>query len=193
MELNFVKKHPHLDPKTATEEGIKRALEYYDVQRVAESLDLIPIQVGDEVEIEWENGDVTQDTIIDDWGNKWRLKRDNWVYKGFNIVRLGDSLEIRDNKIELLEEDLSCVHMYLDDAGVARTDKDGKEYSIVGRIKLLEEKVVSKHKQISLDEKDIEERATKYATNSGMMSYVFPEKYEAYKQALNDLLKNDNE
>ena len=44
-------------------------------------------------------------------------------------------LDIKDNKIELLEEDLECIKMYLNDLKVPRTDKDGNEYSIVGRIK----------------------------------------------------------
>jgi len=47
--------------------------------------------------------------------------------------------QLKDNKIMLLEEDFWCVHKYLDDLGLPRTDKDGKEYSIVGRIKRLEE------------------------------------------------------
>ena len=50
------------------------------------------------------------------------------------------------NKIMLLEEDLWCVHKYLDDLELPRADKDGKEYSIVGRIKRLEERYL---KQIS--------------------------------------------
>jgi hypothetical protein len=47
---------------------------------------------------------------------------------------------IKDNKIMLLEEDLWCVHKYLDDLELPRVDKDSKEYSIVGRIKRLEER-----------------------------------------------------
>lgn len=45
---------------------------------------------------------------------------------------------IKDNQINLLEEDLWCVHEYLDDLKLPRTDESGKEYSIVGRIKRLE-------------------------------------------------------
>ena len=48
--------------------------------------------------------------------------------------------DMKDNKIMLLEEDLWCIHKYLDDLELPRTDKDGKEYSIVGRIKRLEER-----------------------------------------------------
>ena len=54
--------------------------------------------------------------------------------------------DIKDNKIMLLEEDLWCVHKYLDDLELPRTDKDNKEYSIVGRIKRLEERYL---KQLS--------------------------------------------
>jgi hypothetical protein len=48
--------------------------------------------------------------------------------------------DIKDNKIMLLEEDLWCVHKYLDDLELPRVDKDNKEFSIVGRIKRLEER-----------------------------------------------------
>jgi hypothetical protein len=50
-------------------------------------------------------------------------------------------LDIKDNKIELLEEDLECIRMYLDDLKIPRTDKDGNEYSIVGRIKWQSERM----------------------------------------------------
>jgi len=42
-----------------------------------------------------------------------------------------------------LEEDLWCVHKYLDDLELPKADKDGKEYSIVGRIKQLEERYLN--------------------------------------------------
>ena len=47
-------------------------------------------------------------------------------------------MDIKDNKIMLLNEDLECVHLYLDDKGVPRQDDEGETYSIVGRIKQLE-------------------------------------------------------
>jgi hypothetical protein len=50
------------------------------------------------------------------------------------------SNEIKDNIINLLEEDLWCVHKYLDDLELPRTDDNGETYSIVGRIKRLEKK-----------------------------------------------------
>ena len=43
-----------------------------------------------------------------------------------------------ENKIQLLQEDIECVHMYLDDKQVPRKNNNGIEYSIVGRIKRLE-------------------------------------------------------
>ena len=43
------------------------------------------------------------------------------------------------NKIELLEEDILCVHKCLDDAGVPREDKSGQQYSIWGRVLLFKE------------------------------------------------------
>ena len=44
------------------------------------------------------------------------------------------------------KEDIECVHMYLDDKHIPRKDSEGREYSIVGRIKRLEE---SFQKQLS--------------------------------------------
>ena len=63
--------------------------------------------------------------------------------------------DMKDNKIMLLEEDLWCVQKYLDDLELPRTDKDGKEYSIVGRIKKLEERYL----------KQMSEIETKYGNN----------------------------
>jgi hypothetical protein len=56
--------------------------------------------------------------------------------------------ELKDNKIMLLEEDLWCVHRYLDDLKIPRVDKDEKEYSIVGRIKRLEERYLKQMSEI---------------------------------------------
>jgi hypothetical protein len=50
-----------------------------------------------------------------------------------------EDYDIKDNKIMLLEEDLECVNMYLDDLKLPRTDNKGNEYSIVGRIKILQQ------------------------------------------------------
>lgn len=44
--------------------------------------------------------------------------------------------DIKDNKIMLLEEDIECVHMFLDSLGSPRGDEHGT-YSIIGRIKKL--------------------------------------------------------
>lgn len=49
-------------------------------------------------------------------------------------------LDIKDNRIMLLEEDLESVHMYLDTQGVPRKDETGEAYSIVGRIKQMEKR-----------------------------------------------------
>lgn len=45
-----------------------------------------------------------------------------------------EPFDIRDNKIELLAEDIECVHKYLDDMKVARV-LDERNLSIVGRFK----------------------------------------------------------
>lgn len=49
-------------------------------------------------------------------------------------------MDIKDNQISLLEENLDCVHMYLDTLNISRTDDKNETYSIVGRIKLLEKR-----------------------------------------------------
>jgi len=54
--------------------------------------------------------------------------------------------EMLKNQVELLQEEIDCVNMYLDDKHIPRKDSKGKEYSIIGRIKRLEE---SFQKQLS--------------------------------------------
>jgi hypothetical protein len=51
--------------------------------------------------------------------------------------------DITGNQIMHLKEDIECVHMYLDDLELPRADSKGEEYSIVGRIKRLEERMYS--------------------------------------------------
>jgi hypothetical protein len=38
-----------------------------------------------------------------------------------------------------LAEELECANMYLDDLNIPKKDESGNEYSIVGRIKYLEQ------------------------------------------------------
>lgn len=56
-----------------------------------------------------------------------------------NRIKMEKEKEMLENKINLLEEDLEAVHMYLDDKLLPREDYKGRKYSIVGRIKRLEE------------------------------------------------------
>jgi hypothetical protein len=58
--------------------------------------------------------------------------------KPLNQNRMEKKESIMENKIQLLQEDIECVHIYLDDKQVPRKDDNGREYSIVGRIKRLE-------------------------------------------------------
>ena len=57
-------------------------------------------------------------------------------------------MNIKDNKIMLLEEDLECVHLYLDDKEIKRQDSKGNTYSIVERIKWLEERLIKKYSDL---------------------------------------------
>ena len=59
------------------------------------------------------------------------LKR---FWKGFQPKLTPKDIQMLINKIELLEEDIECVHLYLDNIGIDRKDGD-KMLSIVGRIK----------------------------------------------------------
>jgi hypothetical protein len=48
-------------------------------------------------------------------------------------------INLLQNKNELLEEDMECIHLYLDNFDIPRIDiKTNQNYSIVGRIKYLE-------------------------------------------------------
>jgi len=46
---------------------------------------------------------------------------------------------IKNNQIELLKEDFECIHIYLDDINIPRQDESGELYSLVGRVKYLEQ------------------------------------------------------
>lgn len=59
------------------------------------------------------------------------LKR---FWKGFQPKLTPKDIQMLINKIELLEEDIECVHLYLDNIGIDRKDGD-KMLSIVGRLK----------------------------------------------------------
>jgi hypothetical protein len=52
---------------------------------------------------------------------------------------LGDQkiVEMLENKIQLLEEDIACVHKYLDNLNAQKCDSNNQPYSIVGRIRCL--------------------------------------------------------
>jgi len=67
---------------------------------------------------------------------KFLAKETLWLAKLKPKKKSNDS--IKDNKIEQLQEDIECVHMYLDDKKIPREDENGETYSIVGRIKRLE-------------------------------------------------------
>lgn len=51
---------------------------------------------------------------------------------------INQAFQIYANKTEILKEDIECVHMYLDDKQVPRQNKNWRDYSMVGRIKILE-------------------------------------------------------
>ena len=50
-----------------------------------------------------------------------------------------EKLNSAENKAELLAEDIECLHMCLDDAGVPRTDEKGNTYSMWGRVRLFKD------------------------------------------------------
>lgn len=58
------------------------------------------------------------------------------------------SEDTKNNVINLLEEDLWCVHKYLDDLELPRNDNKDEVYSIVGRIKQLEKRYLKQMSNI---------------------------------------------
>jgi hypothetical protein len=57
-------------------------------------------------------------------------------YRGFHYkYDFQKKFDMLFNKIELLEEDIQCVHKYLDSLGIPRKNKLNEKYSLVGRIK----------------------------------------------------------
>lgn len=54
-----------------------------------------------------------------------------------DIKQLKKENDILRNKAELLQDDIDCIHMWLDDNRTPRHDAFGNIYSIVGRIKIL--------------------------------------------------------
>lgn len=100
-------------------------------------------------------------------GEKWLVEKE--IFEStYQEVVTSSQTEIKDNKIMLLEEDLWCVHKYLDYLNIERNDGDGKQYSIVGRIKLLEDRFLYQMSeletnlstsQIEISDEEIEERA----------------------------------
>lgn len=66
----------------------------------------------------------------------WDLRK---FWKGFQPKLGSKEIQMLINKIELLNEDIECVHLYLDKLGVDRKENN-ETLSIVGRIKKLVEK-----------------------------------------------------
>jgi hypothetical protein len=89
-----------------------------------------------------------------------------------------EEYDIKDNKIMLLEEYLECVNMYLDDLKLPRTDDKGDEYSIVGRIKILQKE----KDQNKFSEEEVElvalEMVTWAISNIGNISTKSGEKFD---------------
>ena len=50
----------------------------------------------------------------------------------------------------MLEEDLECIRMYLDDLKIPVNDKDGNKYSIIGRIKLQQKRRYSEEEVLDI-------------------------------------------
>ncbi len=74
------------------------------------------------------------------------------------------------NKIELLTEEIECVHLYLDELNIPRSDVDGT-YSIVGRIKKLL-KVSKPHKELLQKLADALTDELQPSINNGLSTYM---------------------
>jgi len=91
--------------------------------------------------------------------------------------------EMLENKINLLAEDLEVVHMYLDSKFILREDDKGRKYSIIGRIKRLEEKYQEQRERdfsagndsACMEHEDIKDYFDKYI-KSAKEAYEFGQK-----------------
>jgi hypothetical protein len=96
-----------------------------------------------------------------------------------------EDYDIKDNKIMLLEEDLECVNMYLDDLKLPRTDDKGNEYSIVGRIKILQQeqdkKMYSEGEMLEVLHKFGFDYTYNYKGEKTIYEWI-PEWFEEYKR-----------
>ena len=61
---------------------------------------------------------------------------DAWKARDSEVNKLREEVERLRNQLELSEEDIDCVHMWLDDCSIPRSKGDNT-YSIVGRIQCL--------------------------------------------------------
>lgn len=75
------------------------------------------------------------DSLLDFVGDKMTIHRKDFVKLA---ERLLEANTIKDNAIELLKEDIECVHKYLDEKLTPRKDSYDRIYSIIGRIFFLE-------------------------------------------------------
>ena len=102
---------------------------------------IVKIKSGDwEVEVSTSHGYSYASDIVNFLTASIESAVKNYVEPKTTIKQ--SDLDIRDNKIELLKEDLEVVHMYLDDLLVTRLDENNETYSIVGRIKQFERNMV---------------------------------------------------
>jgi len=62
-----------------------------------------------------------------------------------DVDKLKKKLDTKDNQIEMLKEDIECVHMKLDDYGIPRELNDNT-YSINGRINILIDLIKNENK-----------------------------------------------
>ena len=60
--------------------------------------------------------------------------------KKTEITKISAQLSLLKNKVYLLEQDIECLHMNLDDEGIPRKDGGGNVYSMWGRVNLLLER-----------------------------------------------------
>lgn len=70
------------------------------------------------------------------------LTKLEWLCFVCGYSNLQQQIEMLENKVELLEEDLECVHIWLDTFDIARTKYNREantldKYSMIGRMQIL--------------------------------------------------------
>lgn len=75
----------------------------------------------------WNECSQEHNKVIESWKEEEKI----WIKQ---LAEKDAEIEMLKNKSELVQEDLECVHLFLDEIRAPRKDDGGNIYSILGRI-----------------------------------------------------------